>query len=66
MLVDGFFHATFTITRQRDGATLLITLFDRLSREDAATLSEEGEKLLRFVTRPEEAGANEVRFAENT
>ena len=66
VLVDGFFHATFTITRQRDGATLLITLFDRLSREDAATLSEEGEKLLRFVTRPEEAGANEVRFAENT
>ncbi len=66
VLVDGFFRATFTITRQRDGASLLITPFDRLPREDAAALSEEGEQLLRFVTGPEGAGANEVRFAENT
>jgi hypothetical protein len=65
VLVDGFFRATFTITRQRDGASLLITPFERLPREDATALSEEGEQLLRFVTGPEGAEAFEVRFAEN-
>ena len=65
VLVDGFFRATFTITRQRDGASLLITPFDRLPSENAAALSEEGEQLLRFVTGPEGARAFEVRFAEN-
>lgn len=65
VLLDGYFRATFTITRQRDGATLLITPFERLSREDAAALSEEGEQLLRFVAEPEGAGAFKVRFTEN-
>lgn len=65
VLVDGFFRATFTITRQADGATLLITPFDRLSRKDATALSEEGERLLHFVTEPEGARTLEIRFAEN-
>ncbi len=66
MLVDGFFRATFTLTRQHDGAWLLITPFEPLSGEDATALFEEGEQLLRFVTGPEGAGANVVRFAEYT
>jgi hypothetical protein len=65
VLVDGFFRATFTITRQADGATLLITPFDRLSRKDATALSEEGERLLHFVTEPEGARTLEIRYAEH-
>lgn len=66
VLVDGFFRATFTITRQRDSATLLIMPFEPLSRVDSADLSKEGERLLRFVAEPEGTGAFEVRFAEKT
>jgi hypothetical protein len=49
VLLDGFFRATFTLTRQRGGARLLITPFARPSRENADAMQKEGARLLTFV-----------------
>ena len=61
VLVDGFFRATFTLTRQRGGATLLITPFARVSREDADSLMSEGARLLTFVAA--DAKTHDIQFA---
>ncbi|MGH3144615.1 MAG: winged helix DNA-binding domain-containing protein, partial [Rubrobacter sp.] len=60
VLVDGFFDATFTVTRQRDQATLLVTPFKQLSNQDTTALTEEGARLLTFVAA--DADAHDVRF----
>ncbi len=49
VLVDGFFRATYSITRQRGSANLLVTQFGRLSEEEMSAVTEEGARLLAFV-----------------
>jgi hypothetical protein len=65
-LVDGFVRGTWKTTRTRRRVTLEIEPFQRLSNEDAESLTEEGERLLRFVAEPEGADDFEVHFVEKT
>lgn len=60
VLLDGFFHGTWRITRKRDDAALLIAPFASLAEQDREALAEEGVKLLTFVAA--EAGSREVQF----
>ena len=64
VLVDGFVRGTWKTERTRGKATLAIEQFEPLSKEDREALTEEGEKLLRFLAEPGGAEAFEVRFAE--
>ncbi len=49
LLVDGFVHATWSVKKTRGGATLTIEPLRRLSKVDRIEVSEEGERLLKFV-----------------
>ena len=60
VLVDGFFRATYAITRQRDRATLLITPFGRFSTEETEALTAEGARLLAFAAAEDDN--HDVRF----
>ena len=61
-LLDGFVGGTWTIERAKQTATLVMTPFEPLAKQDCDALTEEAETLLRFV----EADADTfgVRFAE--
>jgi hypothetical protein len=48
-LLDGVTAATWTVTRERDTATLTIRPFRRLSPGDTDAVTEEGARLLAFV-----------------
>jgi len=61
-LVDGFVRGAWKIEKQRKTATLVIEPFEPLSREDRDTLSDEGERLVRFVAEPQGAETFGVRF----
>ena len=63
VLVDGFVKGMWKIERTRGNATLRIKQFERLSRQDRDSLTEEGESLLRFVE--EDAKHHEVRFVKH-
>jgi hypothetical protein len=43
------FRATYTLTRGRDRADLLVTPFGRFSTREEDALAEEGSRLLAFV-----------------
>ena len=60
VLVDGFVRAIWKLTTQRKTATLSIEPFAPLSSEDRAAVSEEGNRLLRFLAPA--AASHEVRF----
>jgi Winged helix DNA-binding domain len=62
ILVDGFVRGAWKIEKTKTAATLVIEPFDTLTKKDRAALSEEGERLVRFI----EANARsfEVRFAK--
>jgi hypothetical protein len=62
-LIDGFVRGALKVERTRKAATLFIEPFERLSREDRNTLSEEGERLVRFLAEPQGAETFDVRFA---
>jgi len=62
-LVDGFVRGTWKTERTRGKATLAIEPFEFLAKKDRDALAEEGERLLRFVAKPEGTEAFEVRFA---
>ncbi len=64
VLVDGFVRGTWKTERARGKVTLMIEPFEPLAEEDRAALAAEGERLVRFVAKPEGAEAFEVRFAE--
>jgi hypothetical protein len=62
VLVDGFVRGAWKIEKKKNAVTLVIELFDTLSKKDRAALIEEGEQLIRFVEA--EATSFEVWFAE--
>jgi len=66
VLLDGFACGTWKTERTRRKVTLEIEPFERLSREDTDALTQEGERLLRFVTEPQGAEEFEVRFVGKT
>lgn len=49
ILVDGFVAGTWKVEKSKGTATLLVEPFATLSRSSREALSEEGEKLVRFV-----------------
>lgn len=64
VLVDGFVRGTWRTEHARGKATLVIEPFELLAMEDRAALAEEGERLLRFLAKPEGDETLEVRFVE--
>jgi hypothetical protein len=62
ILVDGFVRGAWKVEKTKTAAALVIEPFDKLTKKDRAALTEEGERLVRFV----EAAAKsfEVRFAD--
>jgi hypothetical protein len=62
ILVDGFVRGAWKVEKTQTAAALVIEPFDKLTKKDRAALSEEGERLIRFVEA--EAKSFEVRFAE--
>jgi hypothetical protein len=63
VLIDGFFRATWKITRRRDSATLTIEPFEGLSHHDRDALAQEGLRLLAFVAGEDQA--RDVQFARS-
>jgi hypothetical protein len=61
-LVDGFVSGTWKVVRDRGEATLRIAPFEHLPKQDRQALTEEGERLLNFVT--DGAGDHAIRFIE--
>ncbi len=61
-LIDGFVRGTWKVVRDRGKATLRIAPFEYLPKRDREALSEEGGRLLRFMTDGAEDFA--VRFIE--
>ena len=49
ILVGGFVRGAWKIEKTKTAATLLIEPFDKLTKKDCAALTEEGERLVRFV-----------------
>ncbi len=62
LLIDGFVRGAWKIERKGKTATLLIEPFEPLSGENRDALSDEGERLVRFVDEPQGAETFEVRF----
>ena len=61
-LVDGFVRGTWQVTRDRREATLRITPFEHLPKQDREALAGEGERLLNFLT--DGTGDFAIRFIE--
>ena len=49
ILVDGFVGGAWKVEKTKTAATLLIEPFAKLTKQDRAALTEEGEKLIRFI-----------------
>lgn len=49
VLIDGFVRAAWKVEKHKDAATLLIEPFARLAKAEHAALTEEAERLIRFV-----------------
>jgi hypothetical protein len=60
VLVDGFVRGTWKTERSLGKATLEIKPFEPLAKEDRDSLTEEGERLIRFTG----SKSYEIRFAE--
>jgi hypothetical protein len=60
VLVDGFVRGTWKTERSPGKATLEIKRFEPLAKEDRDSLTEEGERLIRFTG----SKSYEIRFAE--
>jgi Winged helix DNA-binding domain len=61
-LIDGFVRGAWKVEKTRRAATLVIEPFERLSREDRDSFSEEGERLVRFLAEPRGDETFDVRF----
>jgi hypothetical protein len=62
-LIDGFVSGVWKVEKARKTATLEIEPFEPISAEDRAALSDEDERLVRFLAEPQGAETFEVRFA---
>jgi hypothetical protein len=62
-LIDGFVRGAWKIEKTRKAATLLVEPFEPLSGENRNALSDEGERLVRFLAEPQGAETFGVRFA---
>ncbi len=62
ILVDGFVRGAWKVEKAKGAAALVIEPFDTLTKHNRAALTEEGEKLVRFVE--PDAKSHAVRFAE--
>ena len=62
-LIDGFVRGAWKVEKTRRAAALVIEPFERLSRGDRDALSEEGERLVRFLAEPQGAEMFDVSFA---
>ena len=61
VLVDGLVAGTWAVAVKRREATITVTPFKRIAKSDAAALTEEGERLARFIA--PDATAHRVTFA---
>jgi winged helix DNA-binding protein len=61
LLVDGFLVGRWDVKRARSRATLNVELFRRLAKAESAVVTEEGERLLRFVATEGDAAEILVR-----
>ena len=61
-LIDGFVRGAWKIEKARKTATLQIEPFEPLSKVDHDALTDEGERLVRFVAEPQGAETFGVRF----
>lgn len=61
VLVDGFGSARWKVERRKGTSVLRIEPFRTLSRVEKASVAEEGERLLSFITG--DAGSRDIRFA---
>jgi hypothetical protein len=61
-LVDGFVRGTWKVVRDSREATLWLAPFEHLPKREREALTEEGERLLRFMT--DGAGEFDIRFVE--
>jgi len=59
-LVDGFVAGIWTIERQRNAATLVVSSFRPLRKTDRAGLADEGERLLTFAAG--DAATRDIHF----
>jgi len=66
VLLDGFACGTWKAERTRGKVTLVIQHFDRLFKEDREALTDEGERLLRLVAKPQGADGFEIRCSRDT
>ena len=66
VLLDGFVSGTWRTERSRGKATIVVEPFGPLSRADRDALTEEGERLVRFVAGRRGDEASGVRFAGTT
>jgi hypothetical protein len=60
VLIDGFLGATWRLTRRDGGATLVITPFAPLGRQEQAAVADEGARLVGFLA--SDAPDRDVRF----
>ncbi len=60
ILVDGFVRGAWKIEKSKTAATLVIEPFEKLTKKDRVALTEEGERLVRFVE--SKVKSFEVRF----
>jgi hypothetical protein len=58
--VDGFVRGAWKVEKAKSTATLLIEPFDELTKHSRKALTDEAEKLVRFVE--PDAKTHEVRF----
>ena len=63
-LLDGFVRGAWKVDKNRKRATLVVEPFEPLSRQERDALSEEGERLVRFVAEPDGVDTFEIRFED--
>ena len=61
-LIDGFVRGAWKVEKTKRAATLEIEPFEPLSSGERNALSEEGERLVRFLAEPQGAETFDVRF----
>ncbi|MGH3932712.1 MAG: DNA glycosylase AlkZ-like family protein [Pseudonocardiaceae bacterium] len=58
--MDGFVRGLWNIKRDKNTATLIIKLFEPLSKSENSAVTDEGARLLRFAA--EQADSHDIQF----